>query len=47
MTTKPSVLLIIRAMMNNLGSPLKEDALSDLIHLEGGELTKQPQNDQS
>lgn len=38
MTTKPSVLLIIRAMINNVRSHLKEDALSDLIHLEGGEL---------
>jgi hypothetical protein len=38
MTTKPSVLLMIRSVMNDVGSRLKEDALSDLIHLEGGEL---------
>ena len=36
MTTKPSVLLVIRAMKNDVGRGLKEDALTDLILLEGG-----------
>jgi hypothetical protein len=39
MTTKPSVLLIIRAMRNDVGRGLQEDALSDLILLEGGGLS--------
>ena len=39
MTTKPSVLLMIRAMRNDVGPDLKEDALTDLILLEGGDLS--------
>ena len=38
MTTKPNILLMIRAIMNDVGLRLKEDALTDLIHLEGGGL---------
>ena len=39
MTMKPSVLLVIRAMRNDVGQGLKEDALTDLILLEGGGLS--------
>jgi hypothetical protein len=35
MAPKTKVLMIIRRTMNDVGSSLKEDALSDLIHLQG------------